>query len=171
MGAAAVSIPVISALSQVKAAALDFSTIKTVEQFGKQVIGRADLSRLACEIALKQSVRADAKEFATYELMEAETVIDVLNHLGVATPVMGKDALGVLDHIRNSEGVAFDKAYIGAEYENHVFLRDLASAYLKNSAGSQSVDERHGRQLASLALFAFTEHAAITHRISQSITA
>jgi putative membrane protein len=154
-------------------AKLDLSGVKTVQQFGTQVIGRADLSRAVSEIAVKKARQADAKEFAGFELMEANTVIAVLKDLGTPVPEMGPDAKAAFNLIANaSEGNAFDKAYISAQYENHAFLRDLAAAYLKNSdANTADGDERHGRQLAKVALFAFTEHAAITHRIARELAA
>jgi hypothetical protein len=170
----AAAIPLLSTVTPASAAtALDLTSIRTAQQFGAEVIGRADLSRAASEIALKKVAREDAKEFAGLELMEANTVIEVLKELGTVVPVMGAEAQAALASIRDAaEGAAFDKAYISAEYTNHVFLRDLAAAYLKNSdAATASVDERHGRQLASLALFAFTEHVAITHRIAQALSA
>jgi predicted outer membrane protein len=152
---------------------VDLSNVKTVQQFAAEVIGRADLSRAASEIAVKKATRPDAKEFSGFELMEANTVIAVLKELGTLVPAMGTDASAALNRIANaSEGSAFDKAYISAEYENHAYLRDLAAAYLKNSdANTSDVNERHGRQLATVALFAFTEHAAITRRIAQELNA
>jgi len=73
-----------------------------------------------------------------------------------------------MDEIR----VDFDRAYITAEYQNHVILRDLAQAYLTNSdPGTADAGERHGRHLASLAHFAFTEHTVITHRIAAELGA
>lgn len=66
----------------------------------------------------------------------------------------------------------FDRAFIAAEYQNHVVLRDLAQAYLTNSGpNAVDVEERHGRHLASLAHFAFTEHVVITHRIAAELGA
>ncbi|BCG70147.1 hypothetical protein MesoLj113a_13050 [Mesorhizobium sp. 113-1-2] len=172
----AAALPIISVASSItasaaSAAAFDFSSIKTVKQFGAEVIGRADLSRAACEVALKKATRADAKEFAGFELKEAETVIAVLKELGTPLPPMGDAAKSALEHIAGSAaGTAFDTAYIGAEYENHAFLRDLAEAYLKNSDPSDP-SEQHGRQLATVAHWAFWEHTALTQRIARELAA
>ena len=153
----------------------DVSSVRTAPQFAAQVMPRAVLSRATCEIAVKKAHRDDAKEFAGLELMEANTVLKILVELGTPVPPMGADAQATLAHIRDAEvGTAFDKAFIGAQYHNHVFLRDLAAAYLKNAdadTSSPSVDERHGRQIASLGLFAFTEHVVITNHILQALSA
>jgi hypothetical protein len=56
------------------------------------------------------------------------------------------------------------------EYQNDVVLRDLAQAYLTNSdPHSTDAQEHQGRQIASLAHFAFTEHTVITHRIAMEL--
>jgi hypothetical protein len=95
----------------------------------------------------------------------------VLKELGTLVPTMGADTTAALDQIVNAPaGNAFDTGYITAEYENHAFLRDLAAAYLKNSdANTSDISEKHGRQLAKVAFFAFTEHTGITHRILQEL--
>lgn len=151
----------------------DFSGVKTVHDFAAQVIGRADLSRAASEVAVQKAARADAREFAGFELMEAKIVIEQLEELGTAVPTMGADTQAALHGIVDSrQGNAFDTAYISAEYENHAFLRDLAGAYLKQAdKNSTDVTERLGQQLANVAFFAFTEHAAITHRIAGELVA
>ena len=174
---AAAILPLLSVAMRTEAAEtapaskLDLSGITTIRQFAAQVITRADLSRAASEVAVKKAVRADAREFAGFELMEANTVIAVLKELGTAVPAMAPPTEATLAMIVDAaEGAAFDKAYIGAECENHAFLRDLAAAYLKNSdANTVDIGERHGRQLATVAFWAFTEHTAITHRIAQQL--
>lgn len=148
-----------------------FAMVKTTAQFAAQVITRADLSRKASKVAVDRLTNAAAKEFAGYELLEAETVVQVLIDLGTALPPMAADAKAALDQIVNSSpGRAFDTAYMTAEYENHAFLRDLADAYLKNSDAS-SPAETTGRALAKVAFFAFTEHTGLSHRILKEIAA
>lgn len=159
----------VHATAHVSAPNLSLANVVTFQQFAAQVIGRADLSRLASRVALEKAARADVKEFAGYELLEAETFVAVLKELGTSLPQMGPDAKASLDQITNSgPGKAFDTAYMNAEYENHAFLRDLATAYLKGSK-AHTADERHGRQLASVALFAFTEHTGISGRILRDL--
>jgi len=175
--AATATVPLLSIIpvGAVASDQFDMSSVRTAPQFAAQVMPRAVLSRATCEIAVKKAHRDDAKEFAGLELMEANTVLKVLVELGTPVPPMGADAQATLAHIRDAEvGTAFDKAFIGAQYHNHVFLRDLAAAYLKNAdadTSSPSVDERHGQQIASLGLFAFTEHVVITNHILQALSA
>ncbi len=151
----------------------DLSAVKTAGQFAAMVIGRADLSRKASKVAVDKLVNVEAKEFAGYELLEAETVVAVLRDLGTPLPAMDAEAKAALAQITNAPaGAAFDTAYMTAEYENHEFLRDLAAAYLQNSdAATSDPGEQHGRQLASVAFFAFTEHTGITRRILGALAA
>jgi hypothetical protein len=111
------------------------------------------------------------RELAGYELMEAKAVIACLREIGTQVPPMGPDAKSALDLIANaSKGNAFDRAYIIAQCENHGYLRDLTATYLEN-CDPRSADplERQGRQLATMALCAFTEHAAVANRIAREI--
>jgi hypothetical protein len=153
------------------AAAPDFSGVKTIAQFANQVVGRAVLSEAACKVAVKKATRADAREFAGLELMEATLVLSILKDLGTPIPALQGDAEAALNAIVDQkEGVDFDRAYIGAEYQNHVVLRNLAHAYLTNSDPHPTdAQEYQGRQIASLAHFAFTEHTVITHRIAMEL--
>jgi putative membrane protein len=172
---AAVAVPLLSVLpvNAVASDQFDMSSVKTAPQFAAQVIGRAELSRLTCEIAVKKAHRDDAKEFAGLELMEANTVLKILKELGTPLPLMAPEAQATLAHIREAKaGYDFDKAYISAQHDNHVFLRDLAAAYLKNAdTNSPNADERHGEQIASLGHFAFTEHVVLTNHILKALTA
>ena len=137
------------------------------------VIGPAELSRVTSEIAVARAKNVNAKEFAGFELTEAIAVTTVLKDLGTPVPPMDAKAQATLDKIKAAaNGAAFDQAYITAQHENHEFLRDLATAYLKNSApGSTDAEEKHGRHLATLALSNFKEHVAITKRISSELKA
>ncbi|HEY1245143.1 MAG TPA: DUF4142 domain-containing protein [Hyphomicrobiaceae bacterium] len=151
----------------------DLSNVRTVQQYAAQAIGRAELARAASQIAMEKATRPDVRELAGYELMEAKAVISVLRELGAPAPQMGPDARSALDMITNSsKGNAFDRIYITAQCENHAFLRDLTAAYLENSDPRPSdPQERQGRQLATVVLCTFTEHAAIANRISREIRA
>jgi len=151
----------------------DLSTVRTVQQYAAQAIGRAELSRMASEAAMDKATRPDVRELAGYELMEAKAIISVLRDLGAPAPQLGPDAKGVLDMVTSaSRGTAFDRAYIAAQCENHAHLRDLTAAYLENSdPRTPDPRERQGRQLATLALCTFTAHAATANRISRDIRA
>ena len=149
----------------------DVSGTRTSQQFAMGVIGPAQLSLVTSQIAVDRARKADAREFAGFELAEAIAVTTVLKQLGTPVPPMDAKAQATLDKIRSAApGAAFDRAYIDAQYENHVFLRDLATAYLANSTASDMA-EIHGRHLATLALATFKEHTMITHRIAGELRA
>ena len=175
MPAAQPEIALVHALSTPLVAAPfpDLSGVNTIDQFAALAIGRADLSRAASRLAIEEALRAEVKEFAKYELMEAETIVAVLEDLGTPLPQMGGEAWAALAQIINTPaGSAFDAAYMTVEYENHAFLRDLADAYLRNSdANTGGSRERYGRHIASMALVAFTEHTGITQRILRRLAA
>ena len=75
----------------------DLSTVRTVQQYAAQAIGRAELSRMASEAAMDKATRPDVRELAGYELMEAKAIISVLRDLGAPAPQLGPDAKGVLN--------------------------------------------------------------------------
>ena len=151
----------------------DVSGTRTHQQFAMGVIGPAQLSLVTSQIAVDRARKADAREFAGFELTEAIAVTTVLKQMGTSVPSMDAKAQATLDKIRSaSPGTAFDRAYIDAQYENHVFLRDLATAYLANSPANPSdMAEMHGRHLATLALATFKEHTMITQRIAGELRA
>ncbi len=151
----------------------DVSGVSTAKQFAMGVIGPAELSLATSRIAVERATKKDAKEFAGFELTEAIAVTTVLKELGTDVPPMDAKAKATLATIKNAaSGAAFDEAYIMAQLENHEFLRDLATAYLKNSPlDAKSMEEAQGRHLATLALATFKEHVAITERISREMRA
>ena len=136
------------------------------KEFRQGVIGPAELSLASSRIASTKATQKNAKEFAGFELTEAIAVTTVLKDLATPVPAPDAKAQATLAKIKSMPaGAAFDKAYIQAQYENHVFLRDLATDYLKNSAGKTSPAESQTRHLATLALANFKEHVAMTKRI------
>jgi|GEM_PF-671050 len=138
----------------------------TEKDFRQGVIGPAELSLATSQIAVDKASNKNAKEFAGFELEEAIAVTTVLKDLGTPVPPMDAKAQTTFDKIKNVKaGVEFDKAYIKAQLENHEFLRDLATDYLKNAAGKNTPAESQGRHLATLSLAVFKEHVAITKRI------
>ena len=151
----------------------DVSGTRTNQQFAMGVIGPAMLSLATSQIAVDRARKADAREFAGFELTEAIAVTTVLKQLGTPVPPMDAKAQATLDKIRSAPpGAAFDRAYIDAQYENHVFLRDLATAYLGNSPPNPNdMAEMQGRHLATLALATFKEHTMITQRIAHELRA
>ena len=151
----------------------DVSGTRTHQQFTMGVIGPAQLSLVTSQIAVDRARKADAREFAGFELTEAIAVTTVLKQLGTPVPPMDAKAQATLDKIRSAApGAAFDRAYIDAQYENHVFLRDLATAYLHNSPQNpEDMAEMQGRHLATLALSTFKEHVLMTQRIARELQA
>ena len=151
----------------------DVSGVHTHRQFATGVIGPAELSLVTSQIAVDRATKADAREFAGFELTEAIAVTNVLKQLGTPVPPMDAKAQATLEKIRSSSnGVQFDQAYIDAQYENHVFLRDLATAYLTNSSSAPAdMAEMQGRHLATLTLATFKEHTMITQRIASELRA
>ncbi len=151
----------------------DVSGVHTHRQFAMGVIGPAELSLVTSQIAVDRATKPDAREFAGFELTEAIAVTTVLKQLGTPIPPMDAKAQATLENIRSSSnGVRFDQAYINAQYENHVFLRDLATAYLTNSAPVPAdMAEMQGRHLATLTLATFKEHTMITQRIASELRA
>ncbi len=136
------------------------------KEFRMGVIGPAELSLATSKIAVNKATNKNAKEFAGFELTEAIAVTSVLKDLGTPVPPMDAKAKATLAKIQTAKvGMDFDKAYIQAQYENHVFLRDLAENYLKNAAGKTGPAESQTKHLATLALAVFKEHVAITSRI------
>lgn len=151
----------------------DVSGTRTHQQFAMGVIGPAQLSLVTSQIAVTRAHKPDAREFAGFELNEAIAVTTVLKQLGTSVPPMDAKSQATFEKIRSAAaGQAFDGAYIDAQYENHVFLRDLATAYLRNSpADTTDMAELQGRHLATLALSRFEEHVMITHRIAGELRA
>ena len=137
------------------------------KEFAMAVISRAELSLVTSKIAVDRASKADAKEFAGFELTEAIAVTTVLKELGTPVPTITAKAKATLEKIRNAPtGPEFDKAYIMAQVENHVELRDLTQAYLGHPAPPKSdMAESQGRHLGTLALATFKEHVMITQRI------
>lgn len=137
------------------------------KEFAMAVIGRAELSLATSKIAVDRASKADAKEFAGFELTEAIAVTTVLKDLGTPVPTMTAKAKAILDKISNAPaGQQFDTSYIQAQYDNHVELRDLTQAYLGQPAPPKSnMAEGQGRHLGTLSLAVFKEHVMITKRI------
>ena len=145
----------------------------TEQDFRMGVIGPAELSLVTSQIAVQRATKADAREFARFELREAIAVTTVLKELRTRVPAMTAKARATLAEIRAAApGADFDRAYIMAQHENHVFLRDLATAYLKNTTPRElTFAEQQGRHLATLSLNQFTEHVEITARILRELHA
>ena len=151
---------------------MNFADFKTAPQFFVGVLGPAELSLSTSQLAVEKATQKDAREFAGFELGEAITVNMVLKDIGAKSPAMDAKGMATLDKIKmGTKGEAFDRTYIAFQLENHEFLRDLADAYLHNSAGSSDQMEKQGRHLAMLMLAVFKEHVAICKRINAELKA
>ena len=152
---------------QAIAASMPMKMGLTEKDFRMGVIGPATLSRIVSQLAVLRATQANAQEFARFELREAIAVTTVLRELKTPTPPMDAKAKATLAMIQGAApGHEFDVAYITAQHDNHVFLRDLATAYLKNTTPAEpTFAEQQGRHLATLALNQFTEHVELTARI------
>ncbi len=135
----------------------------TEKAFRQTVIPRAALSLAACQLAVTKCTNANAKEFAGFELTEATAVVKVLRELGTADPAV--DAATLEKFKSASAGAEFDKLFMQAEHDNHVFLQELAGKYLQDAADKTSPAETQTRHLATVALAAFEEHVLLTRRI------
>jgi predicted outer membrane protein len=143
----------------------------TEKEFRDGVMPRAQLSMMASQLAVDKATQTNAKEFAGFELMEATTVVNLLRDLGTVAPPMSEDGQTFIEKLGAASGSEFDKLYMNAELTNHEFLRDLAKSYLENSRGKSSQAEKETQHLATLALFAFNEHVALSKRIYGEINA
>ncbi len=153
------------------AAPMNFAGVKTAPQFYVSVLGPAELSLATSQLAVEKAMQKDAHEFAGFELGEAITVNMVLKDIGAAAPAMTANGTATIQAMKSATGAAFDRTYIGFQLDNHEYLRDLADAYLHNSAGAADPTEKQGRHLAMLMLAVFKEHVAICKRIGAELKA
>ncbi len=149
----------------------DFAGVKTAVDYYVGVLGPAEASLTTSQLAVEHAINKNAHEFAGFELGEAITVNEVLKDLGTkAAP--DTNAMASVAKIKGAaKGETFDRAYIAFQLENHEYLRDLADAYLHNSAGTIDPMEKQGRLLASLMLAVFKEHVAICKRVTAELKA
>ncbi|MBO9727105.1 MAG: DUF4142 domain-containing protein [Chitinophaga sp.] len=139
------------------------------KQLREGIMPRAQLSKAACEIALEKTTNESVKQFAGWELMEATTVIKVLEDVGTKTTPIAPDAAAFLNKLKSLTGAEFDKAYMQAELSNHEFLRDLAKQFIDGYDEQVTGKEEIGH-VANLALFAFTEHVGLCKNILASLS-
>lgn len=146
---------------------VDPKPVTTEAEFRYGVIGPAELSLATCEIAVEKAQYKYAKEFANFELGEAIAVTTVLKDLGTPVPPMDEKAKAILEKLKSTPaGPEFDKAYIAAQLENHIFLRKHATDYLTHAPKEKgSSAEQQGRHLATLTAPVFQEHVDLTTRI------
>lgn len=143
----------------------------TAEEYRARVMPRAQLSTAACQIAVDKLTQSNAKEFNTYELLEAIAVVDVLKQMGTPAPPMNDESLAFIKKLNDLHGAEFDKTFMQAQLSNHEYLRDLTIDYLNSSDAGGSTSEKETRRMGILVLFAFKEHVAISKRVYGELTA
>lgn len=152
--------------------ATNLAEVKTAAQYYAGVIGRAEMSLATSAMAVEMAANKNALEFAGFELGEAVGVNMVLKDIGTTAPPMDAAGMAVIETMKAAaKGAAFDREYIIFQLTNHEQLRDLADAYLHNSAGASDPAEKQGRHLGALMLGAFKEHVAMCKRISGELRA
>ena len=158
--------------AQLTAAPMNFASVKTAPEYFLGVLGPAELSLSTSLIASERATQKGTHEFAGFELGEAITVDMVLKDLGTKAPAMDAKGMAIVEKIKTTgKGETFDRAYIAFQLDNHEFLRDLADAYLHNSAGASDPIEKQGRHLAMVMLAVFKEHVAICKRLNAELKA
>jgi putative membrane protein len=136
------------------------------KQFRMALIAPAELSLETSKIAISKAASHQVREFAGFDLSKAIAITNVLKELRTPAPHLDTKARTTLANIKAApQGQLFDTAYIQAQLENHVYLRDLTHNYLKNSMGKTNIAELHTRHLATLNLAVFQEHLALSQRI------
>lgn len=140
-------------------------------EFRNGVFPRAQLSLLACQLAVAKATNKNAKEFAGFELMEATAVIEVLKEVGTAVPAIDAASQAFLSELESLEGIAFDRAFMKAEQENHEWLRDFTKDFLNSPPEAGSAADPEVRRLAKVAHYAFTEHVAMSKNINAELNA
>ena len=99
------------------------------------MLSRAELSLATSQIAVARAQQPNTKEFAGFELAEAIAVTTTLKEVGTPVPTMTPKARATLAQIEGTPaGPAFDKAFIAAQLQNHIELRDLTEAYLAHTS-------------------------------------
>ncbi|MBO9727106.1 MAG: DUF4142 domain-containing protein [Chitinophaga sp.] len=140
------------------------SSSVTPKEFREGIMPRAQLSKGACEIALLKATNKSVRQFVEWELMEAKTVIKVLEDAGTTVLPLAPKAIDFLDKLKSLSGNDFDKEFMQAQLSNHEFLRDLAANFI-NGYDKQTTGKQEIGHLSNLALFAFTEHVGLSKNI------
>lgn len=134
------------------------------------IMPRAQLSKAACEIAMKNAANRYVRQSAGWELMEATTVIKVLEDVGTKITPMATEAFVFLSRLKGLSGQEFDREFMQAELANHEFLRDLAQAFI-DGYDEQVTGKQEIGHVSNLALFAFTEHVGLCKNIIEELDA
>jgi predicted outer membrane protein len=144
------------------------ATAANQQQYRAKMMRVGTLSMMSSQIAVQRASNRDVRAFATFELNETTALATILREMGTAAPVMNAQDRALLNALRNARGIAFDRAYIRAQYDAHVFARNLTTSYLASARANRNrPNEMHARHIATLSLPTINEH--IVH--SQTILA
>lgn len=141
------------------------------KDFCNSIMPRAQLSAMASKLAVDKASQKNAKEFAGFELLEAETVVKLLQDLGTEAAPVKADAMAFIAKLKAATGNEFDRLYMEAELSNHEYLRDLATNYLAAARSRNDPAEKETRHIAMLAEYAFIEHVGLCKRIYGEVSA
>ncbi|HVF85371.1 MAG TPA: DUF4142 domain-containing protein [Abditibacteriaceae bacterium] len=135
-------------------------------QYRTKLMAVATVSRITSQLALNRATATDVLAFANFELNEANGVLQVLREMGTVAPPPDAQDRAIIASLRNSRGVAFERTYTTAQYQAHVFLRNLGTDYVRNSRSrGNRTQEGHTRHIAMLSLPTINEHIAHTQSI------
>ena len=104
------------------------------------------------QLALTKASNAEVKMFAKFEAAELETMGKILKEMGTPAPVEDKEGKDVLAKLTSLNGAAFDKAFMQAQVDTHLKLKEAVSALMKAST------DKHVQHVTSLALATIQEH-------------
>lgn len=136
------------------------------KQFRGGLIGAVELSQASSEIAISKAVDGQVREFARFEMAESVAMDSILKELRTADHGITPEANATLSLIVAApQGRMFDIAYMSAQLENHMFMRELAQTYLKNAAGRGGSAESHMRHVATLLITTCDQHLTLNRRI------
>lgn len=138
------------------------------------------LSLLQSRMATSMATDEKVKMFATWEVVEQETIGDILNSIkaspdeaqGALMPPTDEEAMAMLDETGKAKldemkalsGAEFDTAYVTASLEGHQQLLAIQEEYL--TVGTN----REHLSVAKLARGMITEHIAHLEELQSSMT-
>ena len=145
---------------------------KTEREFRMGGIGFMVLNLKTSEIAVDRAANPGVREFAHFELREQLGATMVLKEMKTPIPQLDPASKANLVKLQAmGAGPEFDKAYLQQQLATHEFLRDAATAYIKNSAGKMSGPEMHGRHLATLMLGQIKDHVVLIKNMQMKMGA
>ena len=146
-------------------------TASNEQEFRTKLIGPGTLSLETCRIAVAKATNPDVKMFATFEMGEQMAIGSVLKDMGTPTPPLDAKSRATLAKLGSMpRGKAFDKAFMSAQHETHIYLGKLTGNYIKQPLpAADDMTEKHGRHLATVAHATIEEHITLSQKILNKI--